>query len=68
MLRLPEHPLTPRLFLVCFSYSDALELVAKKGVNVKSIITHRFKLEETIQAFETSRTNKDAIKVMIKCD
>nr|QBH74066.1 alcohol dehydrogenase [Encarsia formosa] len=49
-------------------YSDALELVSKKGINVKSIITHRYKLEETLQAFETSRTNKDAIKVMITCD
>ncbi|XP_011175457.1 sorbitol dehydrogenase [Solenopsis invicta] len=49
-------------------YSDALELVASGKVNVKPLITHNFKIEETKQAFETSRTGAGgAIKVMIHC-
>ena len=37
-------------------------------VNVKPLITHRFSLEQTLEAFETARTGAGgAIKVMIKC-
>jgi len=50
------------------SYNDALELVASGRVNVKPLITHNYKMEDTMQAFETSRTGADgAIKVMIHC-
>jgi len=49
-------------------YPAALALVASGKVNVKKLITHNFKLEETLQAFETSRTGAGgAIKVMIHC-
>ncbi|XP_011704210.1 PREDICTED: sorbitol dehydrogenase-like [Wasmannia auropunctata] len=49
-------------------YSDALDLVATGKVNVKPLITHNYKLEETKQAFETSKTGAGgAIKVMIHC-
>jgi len=49
-------------------YDDALKLVASGKVNVKPLITHNYKLEETKQAFETSRTGAGgAIKVMIHC-
>nr|QBH74072.1 alcohol dehydrogenase [Isotomurus palustris] len=49
-------------------YPAALALVASGKVNVKRLITHNFKLEETLEAFETARTGKGgAIKVMIHC-
>jgi len=49
-------------------YPAALALVASGKVNVKRLITHNYKLEETIEAFETARTGAGgAIKVMIHC-
>lgn len=51
------------------SYPAALALIASGQVNVKPLVTHHFKLEESLQAFETSRTGAGgAIKVMIHCD
>ena len=48
------------------SYGDALALVASGRVNVKPLITHNFKIEETVKAFDTSKSpNSGAIKVMI---
>ena len=55
--------------LVSFSYPTALALVASGAVNVKPLITHHFKLEQSLEAFETSRTGAGgAIKVMIHCN
>ena len=49
-------------------YPKAIEMVSSGRVDVKPLITHRFKLEETLQAFETAKTGAgNAIKVMIKC-
>jgi len=49
-------------------YSKAIDMVATGKVDVKPLITHRFKLEETVKAFETAKTGSGgAIKVMIKC-
>jgi len=49
-------------------YPTALALIATGKVNVKPLITHNFKLEETLEAFETSKTGAGgAIKVMIHC-
>jgi len=49
-------------------YPTAISMVASGSVNVKPLITHRFKLEETLQAFETAKTGAGgAIKVIIKC-
>jgi len=49
-------------------YPVALAMVASGQVNVKPLVTHRFKLEESLKAFETAKTGADhAIKVMIKC-
>lgn len=56
------------LFFRIHSYKDALELVASGKVDVKPLITHNYKIEDTKQAFETSRTGAGgAIKVMIHC-
>lgn len=44
-------------------------MVASGKVNVKRLITHVFKLEDTLEAFETARTGAgNAIKVMIYCN
>jgi len=49
-------------------YPVALAMVASGIINVKPLVTHRFKLEEALKAFETAKTGADnAIKVMIKC-
>lgn len=56
-------------FGICFSYRDALTLIASKQVNLKPLITHRFKIEETLEAFKTAETGVgDPIKVMIHCN
>ncbi|XP_031553122.1 sorbitol dehydrogenase-like [Actinia tenebrosa] len=50
-------------------YPTALAMVASGTVNVKPLVTHHFKLEESRKAFETSASGEGgAIKVMIHCD
>ena len=57
------------LLIFSHSYPTALSMVASGAVNVKPLVTHHFKLEESEKAFETSRTGAGgAIKVMIHCD
>ena len=56
------------IFRYANCYPKAIEMVASGRVDVKPLITHRFQLEETLQAFETAKTGAgNAIKVMIKC-
>ncbi|OWF40804.1 sorbitol dehydrogenase-like [Mizuhopecten yessoensis] len=47
-------------------YPTALAMVASGKVDVKPLITHRFSLEDSIKAFETTLRG-EGIKVMIKC-
>lgn len=50
-------------------YPAALEMIASGKINLKPLITHRFKLEESHKAFETARTGAGgAVKVMISCE
>lgn len=57
------------IFRYANCYPTALELIASGKVNVKPLITHRFKLEQSHQAFEaTGAGNSNAIKVMISCE
>lgn len=50
------------------SYPVALELIASGKVDVKPLVTHRYKLEETLAAFQTTKEQADgAIKVIITC-
>ncbi|XP_031780979.1 sorbitol dehydrogenase isoform X2 [Nasonia vitripennis] len=50
-------------------YSDALDLVSTKNINLGTIVTHRYKFEETSQAFDTAKsTHSGAIKVIINLD
>jgi len=56
------------IFRYANCYPTAIAMVASGKVNVKPLITHRFSLEQTLDAFETARTGAGgAIKVMIKC-
>ena len=51
-----------------YSYPTALSMVASGTVNVKPLVTHHFKLEQSLEAFEVARTGAGgAIKVMIAC-
>ncbi|XP_076249409.1 sorbitol dehydrogenase [Calliopsis andreniformis] len=57
------------VFRYANDYADALDLLASNKIDVKPLITHNYKLEETVQAFETSKSGKDdVIKVMIHCN
>uniref|UniRef100_A0A2C9K2D6 Sorbitol dehydrogenase n=1 Tax=Biomphalaria glabrata TaxID=6526 RepID=A0A2C9K2D6_BIOGL len=47
-------------------YPTALAMVASGKVNVKPLITHRFKLEESVKAFEAAKRG-EGIKIMIEC-
>ena len=43
-------------------------MVASGQIDAMPLITHRFTLEESVEAFETARTGAGgAIKVMIDC-
>ncbi|XP_055614684.1 sorbitol dehydrogenase-like isoform X2 [Uranotaenia lowii] len=54
------------VFRYCNDYPAALALVASGKINVKRLITHHFNIEETAEAFNTSRHGLGgAIKVMI---
>ncbi|RWS21488.1 sorbitol dehydrogenase-like protein, partial [Leptotrombidium deliense] len=48
-------------------YAQALELVASGKVDVKPLITDRYKLEQTLDAFEKAKSG-NAIKVVIECN
>jgi len=43
-----------------------LKLLENGLIDVKPMITHRFKLEDTLAAFEMAKSGK-GIKVMIDC-
>ncbi|CAH1958614.1 unnamed protein product [Acanthoscelides obtectus] len=47
-------------------YPTAIEMVRSGRINVKPLITHHYRLEETLQAFETAKTQKgNPVKILI---
>ncbi|KAK6179041.1 hypothetical protein SNE40_011488 [Patella caerulea] len=48
-------------------YPTALAMIASGKVNVKPLVTHRFKLEQTLEAFELAKQGK-GVKIMINCE
>lgn len=50
------------------SYPVALAMIASGKVNVRPLVTHRFKLESALDAFKVAKTGEGgAIKVIIQC-
>lgn len=49
------------------SWPVALSMLTSKKVNVKPLVTHRFSLEQAVQAFEMS-SQGFGVKVVLKCD
>ncbi|KAK7076549.1 hypothetical protein SK128_005822 [Halocaridina rubra] len=50
-------------------YPIAIDMIAKGLIDVKPLITHRFKFEDYRKAFELFKSGEDgAIKCMISCD
>jgi len=45
---------------------DAIEMLRAKKINVKDMITHRLKLEETAEGFQLVSKAENSIKVIIK--
>jgi len=54
----------------CFRYANcyptALELVASGRIDLKPLMTHRFVLEQVVDAFEVAKSGQ-GIKVLIEC-
>ncbi len=48
-----------------FTYPRAIELVSKGMVDVRSIVTHRFSLEQTDEAFRVAE-RREGLKIMIE--
>ncbi|XP_017795790.1 PREDICTED: sorbitol dehydrogenase-like isoform X2 [Habropoda laboriosa] len=57
------------VFRYANDYADALDLLATRKIDVKPLITHNYKMEDTVQAFETAKSGQsDVVKVMIHCN
>ena len=53
--------------VVCiFSWQTAIDMISCGKINVKPLVSHRFTLEQTLQAFETAKSGA-GVKVMIDC-
>ncbi|XP_035733998.1 sorbitol dehydrogenase-like [Vespa mandarinia] len=55
------------VFRYANDYGDALELLSSKKIDVKPLITHNYKIEDTVAAFAQTKSESGVIKVMIHC-
>eukprot|EP00058_Branchiostoma_floridae_P020933 XP_002606423.1 hypothetical protein BRAFLDRAFT_67675 [Branchiostoma floridae] len=62
-----EYLLKIHVFPYTYSYPTALAMIASGQVNVKPLVSHRYSLEQTLEAFEFAKKG-EGIKVMIHCD
>ncbi|MGH0157963.1 UNVERIFIED_CONTAM: hypothetical protein FKN15_053551 [Acipenser sinensis] len=53
------------IFRYCNTWPMAIAMLASKKVDVKPLVTHRFPLEQALEAFETTRKGL-GVKVMLK--
>lgn len=51
----------------CNTWPMAIAMLASKRVDVRPLVTHRFNLEQALEAFETAKKGL-GVKVMLKCD
>jgi L-iditol 2-dehydrogenase len=49
-----------------FTYPRAIKLVEGGKVDVRSLVTHTFPLEQAAEAFKTAE-RRDGLKVMVEC-
>jgi L-iditol 2-dehydrogenase len=55
------------MLTICDQYPKAIRLVAGGLVNLKPLVTHRFKLEDAVTAFHVAADpSQGAIKVQIQ--
>ncbi len=53
-------------FRYCNTYEKAVQLVSTGLIDLKPLITHRFKFQDAVKAFETVKEGKDnVIKALI---
>ena len=45
---------------------NALELISSGSVDVKSLITHKYSLDDSQKAFEHAKTGDNAMKIIIE--
>lgn len=56
------------VFRYCNTYPTALQLVASGKIQLKRLVTHRFKMADAIEAFATARDRSSkSMKVIIDC-
>lgn len=55
------------IFRYCNTWPMAISMLSSGRVNVAPLVTHRFSLEQALEAFETTRKGL-GVKVMLKCD
>ncbi|XP_043926207.1 sorbitol dehydrogenase [Protopterus annectens] len=55
------------IFRYCNTWPMAIAMLASKKVDVRPLVTHRFNLEQALEAFETTKKGL-GIKVMMKCE
>lgn len=55
------------MFTSYFRWPTAISMLSSGQINVKPLVTHRFPLERSQEAFEHTRDGK-GIKIMLKCD
>ncbi|MEM2855616.1 MAG: zinc-dependent dehydrogenase [Candidatus Nitrosocaldaceae archaeon] len=60
-----EIKILPSLAASDIDTAKAFRLIDEKRIDISSIITHRFRLEDSEQAFRTAHEGKDAMKVVI---
>ncbi len=63
-----EIKILPSLAASDFDTRRALEIIAKKDIDISRIITHRFRLEDSDEAFRVAHEGKDVMKIVITND
>ncbi|XP_078055940.1 sorbitol dehydrogenase-like [Mustelus asterias] len=55
------------IFRYCNTWPTAINMLASKMIDVKPLVTHRFPLEQAIEAFELVKKGA-ALKVIVQCE